>query len=522
MDLLVKRIISILFLISSLSLLNPIDLFAENNVITVYYNKEIGQMNKNIFGNNFLGYERNGHRYHGEECYDYSDYGAGLWDSVIKEPIKEVIDLAKESGMAVARFPGGCGTYHYNWKNAIGKYRKHFLYGLNEFLKTCKDIGVEPIITISYFEGDESDAANLVEYLNTIDDSKHRWSAIRTKNGHKEPYNVKYFEIGNEDWQGDHENIKKVLPNEYANRYLKYYNAIKAIDSSVKIGVILDGRYWNRGVLGVIKDKLDFGIIHIYPSPEVSDYVLEMMNAKDIFSITLGPAVLKGERDLQEALKLLKEKSGKNVPLAITEYNGGFVQEKPVPYRYCLGTALINAELLRIFMKPENNILMANYWNFCNEYWGMVANGFDGEYKGLYKPYYKRSSYYIFELYHKHFGDILLGVDVRCDSYRIGMYNIPYLSVNVSKSKDGKKIFLMVVNKNIYKSISADLKLEGFVSAKKVDAWTLNGPSVDATNEQNHDNIKVAYKTFEINNNPFEFNFEPHSLTAIEITKKEE
>jgi len=52
------------------------------------------------------------------------------------------------------------------------------------------------------------------------------WAAERARNGHPRPYNVKYFEIGNEEWHGDHRNIKRVLPQEYGQRYLKYYEAL--------------------------------------------------------------------------------------------------------------------------------------------------------------------------------------------------------------------------------------------------------------------------------------------------------
>jgi len=69
----------------------------------------------------------------------------------------------------------------------------------------------------------------------------------------------------------------------------------------------------------------------------------------------------------------IKEVVGRDdLYLAITEYNGHFVQEKPVPYRQSLANALRNAEHLGIMMKPENRILMANFWQFANEYWGMV------------------------------------------------------------------------------------------------------------------------------------------------------
>jgi alpha-L-arabinofuranosidase len=245
--------------------------------------------------------------------------------------------------------------------------------------------------------------------------------------------------------------------------------------------------------------------------------------------------IIRDEYNFKQALQLLKEKSGRDIPLSITEYNGGFRQQEPVPYRHSLGTALVNADLLRLFMKLEHNILMANYWQFCNNYWGMIANGFDGTYKTLYNPYYKRPNYYVFELYAKHFGDMLIESEVKCDSYDIGQYKslekfvsevditrIPYLSVNASKSSDGNKVYLMVINKNMDEGITTTIDLKDFTPDEEINAWILNGSSIDAINEKDHNNVKITHKKIKTTGNPFEFTFEPHSLTAIEIEHAKE
>jgi alpha-L-arabinofuranosidase len=98
----------------------------------------------------------------------------------------------------------------------------------------------------------------------------------------------------------------------------------------------------------------------------------------------------------------------------------------------------------------------------------------------------------------------------------------PYLSVNASKNEDGSKVYLMVINKNIDEGITAIVDLKDFNPSKKGNIWILNGPSIDETNEKKTDNIKVVNKKFTIKENPFQFTFEPHSLTAIEIEKGEE
>jgi len=373
----------------------------KNKIVTDFRN-DIGDVNKKLFGNNFVGYDPVPCKFRDKAYYGHSDYGEGIWNPGEDKSVKEVVNLAKEAGITIVRFPGGCGTHHYNWKAAVGKKRGHFLYGIDEFLKTCAEIGAEPVMTVSYFTGNEQDAADLVEYLNSPNDKNNPnggmdWAAQRAENGHPLPYEVRYFEVGNEVWHGDHQNIKKVLPEEYAKRYLQYYERMKAVDPSIKIGCILHTQDWNLKVLETVKEKIDFGIVHTYPSPEVSSSELAKMSAKDIFRITFINLMALDKCFFQDVLTLLKKKSGRDIPIAITEYNGGFVQEHPIPYRHCLGTALLNAEMLRIFMKPEHNILMANYWDFVNEYWGMVANGFYGNYKTLNKPYHKRPNYYVYK-----------------------------------------------------------------------------------------------------------------------------
>ncbi|GBD97963.1 MAG TPA: hypothetical protein ENG83_12135 [Nitrospirae bacterium] len=694
MRLTAKKINSALLAILLLGFFNIKFVYGSDNVITVYAGREIGEINKNVYGNNFIGYDPAAYgtfKRHNKKSWEYRrstmNYGAGVWYPKQNKSVKEVIDLSKQAGITILRFPGGCGTHSYNWKDAVGEGRKRFLYGIDEFLETAGEIGAEAVITVSYFTGNEEDAADLVEYLNAPDDGSNPnggrdWAAERAEN----PYKVKYFEIGNEVWHGNHRDIKKVLPMEYAKRYLKYYEAMKAADPSVKIGLVLHTADWNRRVLGIVKGKLDFGIIHTYPTP-VWGKKLERMRPERIFSVSLAIPVLKDRFDFPQTLKLLKEKSGRDIPLAITEYNGGFVQDKPVPYRHSLGTALINAELLRIFMKPGHNVIMANYWQFSNSYWGMIkSEGGRLDYmKHDYRnpiTYKKRPNFYVYELYNKHFGDILIDTDVKTGSYETGKYKpyirmlvkriksgtiikknllsgkwnirefpgvyakekegaleidfknpeefnyyhsikrarvepdtyyrlsgyiraegltgkkgvcleildnsnrgrnpstaatkeitgtaewqyletvyktssntryliirarrigvkgplkgraffkdvklekyipaldtrIPYLSVNAARNRDGDRVYLMVINKNMDQGITASIELKDFVPAEKASAWVLNGPAVDATNEDNPENVKVVHSEFKVNQNPFEFTFEPHSLTAIGIS----
>jgi alpha-N-arabinofuranosidase len=463
--------------------------YADDYSITVSCDKEAGQVNKKVFGNNFIGYDEAPlhEKWPWPPAYEIMDYGAGVWDPYHKESVKEVIDLAKEAGLSIIRFPGGCGVHFYDWKKTIVKNREHYLYGLDEFMKTVKEIGAEAVITVSDFIGNEKDAADLVEYLNAPCDTKYPWAEKRAENGHPEPYGVKYFEIGNEVSHGNHRDIKRVTPEEYSKKYIVYWEAMKKIDSSIKIGAVVENDWWwNRSVIEHVKDNVDFVIQHT--SPPLDGDLYKNMNDKKLFKIVLGHPVLYDERYFQYMQKLIYEKTGRtDIFVAITEYNIGFTQDEPVPYRHSLGGALMNAELLRIFMNPEHKIIMANYWHFSNSYWGMVKSKKDSDkdyMKHDYsKPigYIKRPNYYIYELYNKHFGDILINADTQVASYDLNEFK-SYVNRVVTSIIDGS-----VVDKNLL-----DMK------------WTIN-PLIGVNVEEKDNILGIDFI------NPREFNY-GHSL----------
>ncbi len=393
--------------------------FAEGINIEIISDTVIGKINPLIFGTNIIGYESR----EGAKTYrGHSNYGSGIWDPERKQSVTGVIDLAKNIRASVLRFPGAQPDY--NWKNTIGSpdHRPNFLYGLDEFLKTAKEIGSEVIYTFPYYIGTAEDAADLVEYLNAECDGKNPgggidWANERAINGHPEPYKVKYFELGNEVNFGiPQKGFPAVDPIIYANKYFEYRKAMKAIDSSLLLGAVTvnSGQVkgisaWNNKVFEIAGSSIDFLIEHTYRPRAMYSDDDDNVDINRLFENTLAslPDVEQYYKKLSRHFEAVTGR--KNIPIAVTEYNGGFTQEKPVPFRHSLGTALFNAGLLQIFMRPENNILMSSYWQFINSYWGMIKNNEFMQGKG---HYIKRPNYYSLEMFTKHFGNELLDVRI--------------------------------------------------------------------------------------------------------------
>lgn len=142
------------------------------------------------------------------------------------------------------RLPGGNFLSDWNWYDAVGDRDKRppmYDYawnamqsndvGLDEFMTLCRLIGVEPYITVNAGFGDAHSAAEEVEYMNG---SVHtRLGEERARNGHPEPYRVRFWDIGNEpygSWQLGRTDLKY-----YVLKHNEFAAAMRKADPSITL-----------------------------------------------------------------------------------------------------------------------------------------------------------------------------------------------------------------------------------------------------------------------------------------------
>ena len=124
--------------------------------------------------------------------------------------------FAKAMGLKTYRFPGGSEGNLYQWKRAIGPVDQRIPnvsgnsrkprtneFGSDEFGRLLESGSFnQGIIMVAYAYEKPEDAADWVEYMNCKVGQNPNggidWAAVRAKNGHPEPYNIRYWEIGNE------------------------------------------------------------------------------------------------------------------------------------------------------------------------------------------------------------------------------------------------------------------------------------------------------------------------------------
>lgn len=157
----------------------------------------------------------------------------------------EVIGVLKQLHSGVYRFPGGNFVSAHEWRDAIGDPDKrapkldpvwHAVQpndvGTDEFMKFCKLVDVEPYISVSAGFGDAWSAKDYVEYCNgPVNRPMGLW---RAKNGHREPYRVKFWGIGNETWGFSYQ-FGAMRLAQYVVKHNDFAEAMRSVDPTITL-----------------------------------------------------------------------------------------------------------------------------------------------------------------------------------------------------------------------------------------------------------------------------------------------
>ncbi|HTE11719.1 MAG TPA: hypothetical protein VK645_12120, partial [Chitinophagaceae bacterium] len=256
------------FSISCLFIL--VNVKAQHARIKIDLDRVIGEVDKNIYGN-FVE--------HLGRCVYGGVYDPGNPLSDEKGYRKDVMAAVKDLKPALVRYPGGNFVSNYNWLDGVGPKAErvprmelawHRLetneFGTNEFLAYAKEIGTEPYFAVNMGTGTIEEARRWVEYCNVKEGPYY--AELRKKHGYPEPYNIKYWGLGNEmdgPWQMGHldaiDYTKKA--REAAKLMQRTSPGIKLIasgSSNYRPGA--DPDYWNETVLNELKDVIDYIALH--------------------------------------------------------------------------------------------------------------------------------------------------------------------------------------------------------------------------------------------------------------------
>ncbi len=291
---------------------------------------------------------------------------------------KDSLDAMKELAGTVYRWPGGNFVSGYDWEDGVGDIdkrpskrnaawfadngvaadkallAKNNFYdliepndmGTEEFLAMCEYIGATPYLAVntgSRSAQPKESGADLVEYCNGAATTVQ--GARRAANGHAEPYNVKYWCVGNEmqgDWQIGH-----MSSGEYVKVHNAFAEAMRAVDDSIVLTGCGDNcTSWTESMFASCAKNLDLIGEHLY-EPSMNSYspAEHMQAIKNNLDMRI-----KNHRDLLEEFE-----DASHVKIAFDEYN--YLWKTNATLRDALGIGAA----LNMFIENADVVAMANY-----------------------------------------------------------------------------------------------------------------------------------------------------------------
>jgi alpha-N-arabinofuranosidase len=253
---------------------------------------------------------------------------------------QDVLDLVRELGITLVRYPGGNFVSGYNWEDSVGPPRQRPTrldlawrtvetnqFGLPEFAAWARQAEVEPMLVVNLGTRGLDAARHLVEYCNHPSGSY--WSDLRHQHEQAEPYQIRLWGLGNEmdgDWQIGHKTA-----HEYGRIAVETARAMRLVDPHIELvacGSSLRSMptfpEWDATILELAYEQVDYLALHGYYHPNSRDPASYLACARDMDAF-IHEAV--ATCDYVQARK----RSPKRMYLSFDEFNVAYRDEQRAP-----------------------------------------------------------------------------------------------------------------------------------------------------------------------------------------------
>ena len=438
----------------------------------------------------------------------------------------DVIKAVKELKVPVIRWPGGCFVDSYHWKMGVGEKREAYdddrwgvletnAFGTHEFIELCRRVGAEPYICQNSLASIQ-EMADWVAYCN---ETTGTLSDMRKSNGHPEPFNVRFWSVGNE--KGGRAYIDKVRDTA---------EALKRVDQSIL--VTCSGSHGPRAYIDpylfqTAGKYLNLLSIHEYWVPnfqehQTPDYLTCMMLSE------------KPDTHLSAVVKSIDEAGMRGrIKIAFDEWNlrswhhPGFSGHQPrkvdsqdpaiialinardkslEPSLYTMADALFCASFFNACLRRAEDVTMANIACIVNQTGPLYVHP-----KGI----VKRTHFHTMAMYANLLQPNVATTQVNSDSLTHGKSSVAMVDAIATVDKSGYKWAVAMMNRHPLNEVACTLKIGQSLVDGTYSATVLTGDSPDAYNDMERPN-RVAPKKIVLTFDNGITNLPPHSLVIVD------
>lgn len=403
----------------------------------------------------------------------------------------DVLDLVRELGPTVVRYPGGNFVSGHRWEDGVGPDRPVRLdpawhsvetneFGLHEFLAWAAEAGVEPMYAVNLGTRGVQEAADVLEYCNHPGGTA--LSERRRADGADEPFGIRLWCLGNEPdgpWQAGHKTAA-----EYGRLAAETARLMRMLDPGVELVVAGSSGpemptfgEWERTVLAHTASLVDHISVHAYFQEHDGDVASYLASGTGL------------ERYLRVVAGIIDETTGalgldKRIGIAVDEWNvwdqrhwndveqprlrsrGWESRPRILEDTYTVTDAVVVGSLLGCLLRSVDRVTIANLAQLVNVIAPIrtVPGG----------PAWKQTTFHPFSLTARHARGHSLRLEVTTETTATAQYG-PVDVVDAAVTFDESSAAVFLTNRSPTAPTAVRVRLRGATLALS-EAWTLTTP----------------------------------------------
>ncbi|GIX07843.1 MAG: alpha-N-arabinofuranosidase [Candidatus Poribacteria bacterium] len=440
----------------------------------------------------------------------------------------DVVQALRKIHPPVIRWPGGCFADDYHWRDGIGpresrprRINAHWgqvietnVFGTHEFIAFCRLVGAEPYLCGNVGSGTPREMRDWVEYCNFPGDST--LARERAANGSPEPFRVRYWGVGNENWGcGGH-----FCPEDYAAEYKRFATFLFDFLPDAPLYLIACGPngndiLWTHRFFEKLMRGRGFRRIHGYAAHyycgtagTATEYTVQqwyelLWKAARMEELVVQQRAILDGYDPHRRIGLIVDEWGTWHPPTPGE-NPRFLWQQNT-----LRDALVAALTLDIFNRHADKVVMANIAQTINVLQAMILTQ---EEKMIVTP-----TYHVYAMYVPHQDGQALFTDFEADpiALQVGGRDQELFGLAGSASLKGDRLFLTVVNPSVDHPQEATIRIVG-ASARGERAQVLSHEDIHAHNTFDApETVQPVESALSGEGSEIAYTFPPASVTAL-------
>jgi len=409
----------------------------------------------------------------------------------------DVLDLIRELGVTVIRYPGGNFVSGYRWEDGVGpvEQRPRRLdlawrsvetnrFGLSEFMAFLRKVGGEPMLAVNLGTRGLAETLELQEYANHPGGTE--LSDSRVAHGDQEPFGVKLWCLGNEmdgPWQIGHKPAE-----EYGRLAAVVAGAMRMIEPDVELVACGSSSQamptfgsWEATVLEHVYHQVDYVSLHAYYEETGGDrdsFLASAMDMESFIENVVATCDHVGAR----------LKSKKRINLSFDEWNVWYMtrdQARPQPEweqaprllenNYSLTDAVVFGSLLITLLRHADRVTVACLAQLVNVIAPILT-----EPGG---PAWRQTIFFPFAHAAKYGRGRVLQVNPESPTYPTKKYGeTPLLHATAVIDDETGAVSVFAVNRDQAKELPLEVVLRGLGVSRVAEHLALAGDDPEATN----------------------------------------